>query len=300
MIEINQGIYLIDCFFAGLPAQCGAFLLRGEKNALIDTGPSHAAGHIIEALEELGVGEADLHYIALTHTHLDHAGGASFLLERFPRARIVVDEETSRYIVDPERLLKSAGRALGEIAPYYGTMQPVPADKIIPLRDGHRLDLGGGRSLLAVHTPGHSAGHFAFLEQDTGALFCGDSLGHLIADSGYIFPATPAPEFDLELSIASSGRLADLGADLLLFPHFGAAECVRETCDRFVAQLQWSLGVAEELQRAGAAPELLAAHLLRDMPQLKEGESGLITGIQEVNAAGMLHYLLKKTGQPGV
>ena len=294
MIEVADNVYLIDCLFAGLPAQCGVFLLRGEKNVLIDSGPSSGVRHIIESLEGLEIAADDLHFILLTHIHLDHAGGASFLLEHFPAARIAVDERTARYLVDPEKLLGSASRALGDIAPFYGTMRPVPAQKIIPLRDGHRLDLGGGRSLQAVHTPGHSAGHFAFLERGAGALFCGDSLGHLIEESGYIFPATPAPEFDLELSIASAGKLADLGPELLLFPHFGSSHHVREACDGFVTQLRRIVSIAEERLGLGTGPRLLAAYLLRDLPQMKEGESRLLTGIFEVNAAGMLHYLQGK------
>jgi glyoxylase-like metal-dependent hydrolase (beta-lactamase superfamily II) len=294
LIEVAAGICLIDCLFADLPEQCGVFLLRGGMNALIDSGPSGGVEQVIEGLKALGIGEDDLHYILLTHTHLDHAGGASSLLERFPRARILVDEGTARYLVDPARLLKSAIRALGDIASYYGTMRPVPAERIISLRDGHRLDLGEGRSLRAVHTPGHSAGHFAFLEEGSGALLCGDCLGHLIADHGYVFPATPAPEFDAELSAASARKLAGLEPALLCFPHFGVTDRAKETFDLFLTQLERSLAMAEEARGLGGDPAFLAAYLLREMPPMKEGEKRLLTGIQEVNAAGMLHYLQSK------
>ncbi len=298
MAEIAGGIHLIDCLFADLPAQCGVFLLRGASNALVDSGPSLGTERVVAALEALGIGEDELHFILLTHVHLDHAGGASFLLERFPRARVLVDEGSARHLIDPTRLLGSARRSLGNIAPYYGTMRPLAAERVIPLRDGFRLDLGGGSSMRAVHAPGHSAGHFAFLEESSRALFVGDALGHLIADSGYVLPATPAPEFDGEASAASARRLACLHPTLLCFPHFGATDRVGETFDRFLATLELSLAAAEEVLVSGGGPGQLAARLLREMPPLKEGEERLLPGILEVNAAGMLHYLRKEDGRP--
>ena len=160
------------------------------------------------------------------------------------------------------------------------------------------IALGGGSSMRAVHAPGHSAGHFAFLEESSRALFVGDALGHLIADSGYVLPATPAPEFDGEASAASARRLACLHPTLLCFPHFGATDRVGETFDRFLATLELSLAAAEEVLVSGGGPGQLAARLLREMPPLKEGEERLLPGILEVNAAGMLHYLRKEDGRP--
>jgi glyoxylase-like metal-dependent hydrolase (beta-lactamase superfamily II) len=291
--EVAPDVFLIDCFFADIPDQCGIYLIRGERNALIDSGPSPGVEHVIAGLEALDIDAADVHYILLTHAHLDHAGGASFLLDHFPPARVLVDEKSARYLESPERLLKSAGRALGDIAPFYGIMRPIPAKKIIPLRDGYRLDLGCGKSLTALHTPGHSAGHFAFLEPSSGSLFCGDSLGHHIEENGYIFPATPPPEFDLELSLASAGKLMQLDPALIFFTHFGTSHGAREAVGEFVRQLERLVRVAEELGGPRGDPRLLAEYMMGDLPRVKEGESRLLYGIMEVNAKGMLHYLNK-------
>jgi len=293
MIKVAEGIYLLDCLFAGLPGQCGVFLLRGRESALIDCGPSLGVGHVIAGLESAGIARGDIRYILLTHTHMDHAGGASLFLEHYPGAQVLVDEKTSWQLADPARLVRSASRALGDIAPYYGTMSPIPAERMIPLGDGQVLEIGGERSLRALHTPGHSSGHFAFFEEGAGALFCGDALGHLIMDSGHIFPATPAPEFDLELSMASAERLAALAPRLLLFPHFGATGRAAEVFDRFAAQLKLSRSLAEGFRDEEEAPVLLAAALLQEMPPLKEGEERLIPGILKVNAGGVLHHLRK-------
>ncbi|MBU4174571.1 MAG: MBL fold metallo-hydrolase [Actinobacteria bacterium] len=291
--EVSRDLYIIDSFFAGLPDQCGVFLLRGEKNILVDCGTSVGVGHVIEGLEGLGIGE--LHYILLTHIHLDHAGGASFLLDRFPGARVLIYERRAKHLVAPEKLVKSAHRSLGDSAPHYGTMRPIPIERVIPINDGYELDIGSGRTIRAVYTPGHSSGHFAFLERGSGALFCGDSLGHLFPESGYIFPATPAPEFDGELSLSSARRLMELEPDLLLFPHYGSSGRCREVVEQYIRKLERSITLAEE-EGPGGSPRHLAERIMSDFPEMNDEETRLLKGIATVDAAGILHYL-KSRGQ---
>lgn len=88
--------------FAGLPRQCGAFLVAGERAALIDTGPSVAAGPVLAGLESLGVESLD--HILLTHFHLDHAGAVPELLERWPEARVHVAERSIALMANPGRM----------------------------------------------------------------------------------------------------------------------------------------------------------------------------------------------------
>lgn len=289
-IEVADGTYLLDCLFAGLPRQCGVFLVRGERTALVDTGPTVAIDDLVRGMEALGFSPADVDLILLTHFHLDHAGATAFFLENNPDARVHVDGRSARYMADPQRLVQSAQRALGRIAPHYGTMPPVPPDKIVPLEDGLAIDLGG-RTLTAIHAPGHSSGHYAFHEAATGMLFCGDALGHYVEADGFIYPATPPPEFDPDTSIATSRKLAALDPELLLFPHFGSSARPAETFERFARQVERSIELAESLEPSQRTPRGLATLLLADFPRIDKGEEPLMRGILEVNAAGVLHYL---------
>jgi glyoxylase-like metal-dependent hydrolase (beta-lactamase superfamily II) len=282
------GVYLIDCHFGGVPRQGGVFLVEAERNALIDTGPSVSVEHVVGGLDLLGVESLD--FIALTHFHLDHAGATALLLERYPEARVLVDGRSARYMVDPERLVKSAARALGELARHYGTMPPVPESGIMPLSDGYALDLGD-RAIEAVYSPGHSNGHYAFLERATGNLFCGDALGHYIEDDAYVYPATPPPEFDPDTSTATARRLGALEPRLLLFPHFGSSRRPRDVIEQFIGQVARSLEAALGLDDPNRTPRALAELLFADIPGVGEEEAGLVMGMLEVNAAGVLHYL---------
>ncbi|WP_458012244.1 MBL fold metallo-hydrolase [Candidatus Solincola sp.] len=295
VIEIGEGIHLIDCFFAGMTGQCGVYLLRGEKTALVESGPSTGVEHVLAGLAELGIDGTEMDYVLLTHIHLDHAGGAAFLLQYMPKARVLVDGRSARYLVEPEKLVRSAGKALGVIAPHYGTMYPVSEERIIPLHDGFMLDLGEGMSLQAVHTPGHSHGHYAFFEPHRADLFCGDALGHFLGEDLPPMPATPSPEFDPELSLASARRLRELSPKKLLFTHFGSTSRTRETIDLFMERLQHLVRVAEKLRGMEDWAERLSQSILEGLSRLSGEELELLSGIARVNARGIMHYLNRKS-----
>ncbi len=293
----EQSNGLIDCMFAGLPRQCGAFLVAGETNVLIDSGPSVTVDNVLKGMEARGVGPEDLDYILLTHFHLDHAGGASVLLEKCQNARIVVDGRSAKYLADPARLISSAAKSLGEIAPHYGTMLPVPDERIVPIADGFQMDLGSGRTITAYHTPGHSGGHYAFLALPDRHLFCGDSLGHYVEERDYVYPATPAPEFDLDKSIASARRLLELEPELLLFPHFGTSRDAAAVVEQFERQVRRSVELAERITPGERTAEKLGALLFEDVPGLTDAEAPVIRRILDVNAAGVLHYLVRRDAE---
>jgi glyoxylase-like metal-dependent hydrolase (beta-lactamase superfamily II) len=292
VIEVAADTFMIDCLFAGLPGQCGVFLLRGDRNVLIDTGPSVCIDNVLDGLDRLGVDASDLDLVLLTHFHLDHAGATSFLLERSGGASVYVDQRSTRYMAQPERLVRSAQKSLGDVAPYYGSMDPVDPTRIEPLQDGQKIDLGSGRVLTALYTPGHSGGHFVFYDND-GTVFCGDSLGHFISRAGYVYPATPAPEFDMDLSLESARKLSRLNAKLLLFPHFGSSRHAAEVIERFERKLRSFVQTASEMD--DATPERLAERLVLEMP-LEDSERDVVRGIMVVNAAGILHYLERAGG----
>ncbi len=294
--EKAEDIYLIDCLFAGLPRQCGVFLVAGERAALVDTGPSVTADIVLEGLDTLGVEKLD--YIVLTHLHMDHAGAVPFLLQRSPEARVLVAERSMRFLKDPGRMVESAGRSLGRIAPHYGTLLPIAPERVAPLAEELVLELGGGKALEAFEAPGHSRGHFVFRESSSRAVFCGDCLGHYIEKPGYVYPATPAPEFDLEASLASARRLLELEPEVLLFPHFGSSRQPEHTVAAFERQLTRSVELARGLPPERRSAAELGALLFDDMPATGKATEDLMRGILEVNAGGVLHYLRRQQAGP--
>lgn len=210
---------LIDTQMHGLPGITGAFVLQGtDITALIETGPKSVVGNVVEALSSNGIEQLD--WILVTHIHLDHAGAAGTLAERFPSAKVGVHEIGAPHLVDPSKLWSSASRIYGDaMEKLWGGIDPIAEDRIHVVEDGETIDLGG-ITLKAIETPGHAYHHHAFLSSE-GDLFAGDALGVRLPEVGVIRPATPPPEFHLVKAIESIERVRDLGPTTLWPTHYG-------------------------------------------------------------------------------
>jgi glyoxylase-like metal-dependent hydrolase (beta-lactamase superfamily II) len=246
---------IIDTRMHGREGITGAFLVEGERRALVETGPKSSLEAVTAGLEAAGVDTLD--WIVVTHIHLDHAGAAGTLAARFPEARVAVHEVGAPHLVDPSKLWSSASRIYGDdMEKLWGGIDPIPADRIQTLSDGDKIDLGG-RSLQAIETPGHARHHHAFLDDLTGIVFTGDALGVRLSEVGVMRPATPPPEFDLEAAKASIRRLASIGATSLWLTHFGPSDegtgavDIPTTAERAIEALDRWAGWVEEARSEG-------------------------------------------------
>jgi glyoxylase-like metal-dependent hydrolase (beta-lactamase superfamily II) len=71
------------------------------------------------------------------------------------------------------------------------------------LEDGDVLDLGGGRKLQVLHTPGHSPDCICLFDEANGLMFGGDTI-----NTGPIY--AQLEDSDLEKFAASTARLAEM------------------------------------------------------------------------------------------
>ena len=251
VFDVAKGITAIDTFYAGRERYTAAYLVRGSAPAIVETGPATSFAPVVAGLERLGIGTRDLAHIAVTHIHLDHAGGVWRIAERFPNATVWVHERGARHLADPSRLRASVESIYGKetMASLFGTLEPVAAQRIRTLDDGATIDLGG-RSLRAVYTPGHAKHHMAIADSASGAVFTGDALGIHPPISGGLRPATPPPDYDLELAIASIERIRDHArGSAVLFSHFGPVSEVDRICDIAVERFRrWTEAVGEAVE----------------------------------------------------
>ncbi|MGI8643951.1 MAG: MBL fold metallo-hydrolase, partial [Thermomicrobiales bacterium] len=113
--EIASGTWRIDLGFKGVPEVIAAYLLAGDDSlALIETGPTTTLPALRQGIATAGFSSADLTDVLVTHIHLDHSGGAGVLLREAPRARIWVHPIGAPHLVNPAKLLASAGRIYGD------------------------------------------------------------------------------------------------------------------------------------------------------------------------------------------
>src|SRR6516165_2589931 len=91
------------------------YLIEGPAPVLVETGSQSSVPALLAALQDHGVSPDELAGVAVTHIHLDHAGGVGDVARAFPRATVYVHEKGARHLVYPERLVRSAGLVYGEL-----------------------------------------------------------------------------------------------------------------------------------------------------------------------------------------
>ncbi len=219
--EIADKLYMIDAMMFDDVERLACYLYDGPERVLVECGPSRSLHYLLDALDDLGVD--DVATIVVTHIHLDHAGGAGHLAERFPNARVGVHARGARHMEEPERLIRSATRIYGEdgMASMWGPMRPIPAERLLVLEEGDQISLGGGRHLDVMYTPGHAQHHVVFHDDDPGGMYVGDSVGLAFPHGHFVQPATPPPDLDPPLLIEQLHRMAGRDPAFLGFAHFG-------------------------------------------------------------------------------
>jgi glyoxylase-like metal-dependent hydrolase (beta-lactamase superfamily II) len=294
------GITGIDTHMGGVSEITAGFLLGGERPALVETGPAKVADAVAREVTAAGLDPADLAWIVVTHIHLDHAGGVGDLVRRFPNATVVVHPAGARHLVDPERLLASSARVYGPLMDtVYGGLTPVEADRVRAADDGETLDLGG-RRLELLHAPGHAKHHLAVFEPDLGVLFAGDGVGVLLPPNGVLRPATPPPDFDRDLAVASLHRFAERDPAHLVLTHFGPiGPADARLAEAEAKLLRWCETAERAAEEQGPELDHIEA-ALRERFEREEGhESGdperfeLLNSYRS-NAAGLLRWIQQR------
>ena len=159
--------------------------------------------------------------VLLTHIHLDHAGATGTLLQANPEIEVFVHQRGARHLIDPSKLLASAGRLYGEeMDLLWGAVLPVPAARVKVLHGDERL-LVGGRELEVAQTPGHASHHVSYFDRSSGVAFVGDTAGIRRGTGSYVLPPTPPPDIDLEAWRVSADRILAWEPDTLFLTHFG-------------------------------------------------------------------------------
>jgi glyoxylase-like metal-dependent hydrolase (beta-lactamase superfamily II) len=299
---IGSGVLEIDTLLGGWERVTAGYLIEGPAPVLVETGSQSSVPALLKALEAHGVAPDDLAGVAVTHIHLDHAGGVGDVARAFPKATVYVHEKGARHLVDPSRLVDSASRVYGPLLDsLYGRLDPTPAERIHVLHDGEEIAVGPNRALVTIDSPGHAKHHLALHDSESGILFAGDAVGVRLPDAGVLRPATPPPDFDLDQAITSLGKFRQRNPSGVALAHYGllpdplgmleeAQGILRRWAE--VAEAAWREGtdIAEALDRA------FRGELEGTKPANRE-KLETLNGIHS-NAAGLRRWLDQRQDHP--
>jgi glyoxylase-like metal-dependent hydrolase (beta-lactamase superfamily II) len=189
----------IQCLPIPTPFAVGrvnCYLIEDDPLTLVDTGPNSgkALDELDLALRAHGHQIGDLERIVITHQHLDHMGLIGILARRSQAEVVVLDllapviEEFGAYAERDDELAEAlmlrhgiprdvviALRTMSRSFRAWGGSAPVDRR----LADGEQLEFAG-RTLQALHRPGHSPSDTLFWDADRRVLIGGDHLiGHI-------------------------------------------------------------------------------------------------------------------------
>jgi glyoxylase-like metal-dependent hydrolase (beta-lactamase superfamily II) len=302
--ELSHEVFQIDTRMAGFNGITAGYLIRSDRPCLVETGTAPSAPIVRDALAALGVGPDELATVVVTHIHLDHAGGTGDIAGMFPAAEVVVHELGARHLADPTRLMASARMVYGdELDDLFGVLAPTPAERIRTVERTGIVDLGGGRRLESHYSPGHARHHVGLIDSVSGDLYVGDAAGIYIQETGDMRPATPPPDFDLEVALESLRTFAALQPSRLLFSHFGPVTAVEDTLDRSAAEIRLWVDETRRARKAGMDLDHAAAmvaertrqryRILADDADPEIAAKYNHVGGTQANVAGIMRWLDK-------
>jgi glyoxylase-like metal-dependent hydrolase (beta-lactamase superfamily II) len=301
-VAIGPGVIQVDTLLGGWRRMTAGYLVEGPAPVLVETGSQSSVAVLLAALERLGIGPGDLAGVAVTHIHLDHAGGVGDVARAFPNARVYVHEKGARHLADPSRLVASAERVYGPLLDgLYGRLEPTPPERLHVLTDTEEVEVGPGRVLTAVDSPGHAKHHLGLHDSVSGILFAGDAVGVRLPDAGVLRPATPPPDFDLGQAVHSLRKFAARRPSGVALAHYGLLEDVEALLEEAEATLRsW----AETAARAFGEGRDIAAALeerysfdTSHLPAEFREKLEVLNGFHS-NAAGLRRWL-ETSGRAG-
>jgi len=298
--KLSKHLHIIDLKPTGVENFIASYVLKGEKaTAIIETGPTCSIPNLLSGLREIGVRNEDVDYVMVSHIHIDHGGGAGTLMKHLPNAKLVVHVRGAPHIISPEKLWEQSKLVLGEVAIAYGEIESVPEKRVITASDMTSFDLGGSVQVKVLETLGHASHHLAYFDSDSQGIFQGDAAGIYFPQLNVTIPTAPAP-FNLEMTLASLEKLAQLQPKRLYYTHYGSVENGVERLKRYEAQLHLWASVVSEAVKRGDTIESVHEQILQKDPQMKAAidfinrHLVIRKGVVMQNVHGYVEYFKRK------
>jgi glyoxylase-like metal-dependent hydrolase (beta-lactamase superfamily II) len=269
--EQAGNVHLIDTNMFGFDKFQSSFLIIAEEVTLIDCGVPTSFEILRDAIKKHGITLQDISHIFVTHCeHPDHSGNAGAILLENRKAKVHIHPIGLEYLTHPEiEADKRSALLPPEMAERFGDMVPVPEDRITLLKDGERIDLGGGHVLRAIFTPGHQPGGIVLYDEKDQGLFVNDLLGMYLADADFSMIFTPN-RAEVKKYIESLNMIKELPLKSLFLGHFGISDKPAEVIDRALGLMTGLMNICYKCTEMGKPEDI--APMFRDFfkPELEK------------------------------
>lgn len=196
-----------------------AFLIDdGKTSVLYDTGFGFTGYAVADNIKNC-LGERQLDYIFLTHSHYDHALGSAYILRRYPTAKVVA----GKYAADifkrdgAKRVMQELDRKFAKkcgVTDYEFLGDELRVDKEVDEGDIIRA---GDMTFEVINLTGHTRCCVGYYMESEGLLLSSETLGVYDGDKTIV----PSYLVSYAETIASIEKIEKLNIKSVVSPHFG-------------------------------------------------------------------------------
>ena len=226
-VNIQKPIRLTGHLFQLGPPAFPVYLSIGKEAMLVEGGTGATFRMIVDQIDYLGIDPETIKYIVLTHSHPDHIGAVPHLQRAWPHMRLLTSA-TGKEVLGKTTLFKQfqiVDLGIAQLMKAKGEIDALPdpikyyafqVDSVV--KEGDRIDLGGGIVWRVYETPGHSPCHISLFEEQEKTLALGDAGGFYVPGKCAFWPNY----FEsLDKYCASLRKLASLPACRAVLSHNG-------------------------------------------------------------------------------
>lgn len=196
-----------------------AFLIDDGKTAIMyDSGFAFTGYAVADKIKNI-LGDRELDYIFLTHSHYDHALGSVYALKYWPRAKVVAGEYAAKIFQKPtaKALMRELDRKFANkcgVGAYEDLIDELRVD--VPVADGDVIK-AGDLEFIALNLPGHTKCSIGYYCPEHKLLLGCETIGVFNGKDDVV----PSYLVGYEMAIDSIKRVETLDVERILVPHYG-------------------------------------------------------------------------------
>lgn len=196
-----------------------AFLIDDGNTAIMyDSGFAFTGFDVADNIKNI-LGDRQLNYIFLTHSHYDHAPGSVYAKKYWPDAKIVAGTYAAKIFDKPSaravmRDLDNKAAKLAGVEEYTDLIDDLRVD--IPVSDGDVIT-AGDMEFFVLDLPGHTKCSVGYYCPKEKLLLSCETIGVYNGCDDVV----PSYLVGYDMTIASIERVKKLDVDSILIPHYG-------------------------------------------------------------------------------